>query len=103
MNSNGHRPKMFAMSVCVKCGGSFTVTSDEQIIPHSMRMNKDATAKVVLKTWADWVDHASSHCGECRYSQPPRLCVADLKKHLDGDAELKAAINEAEMEDWRAG
>ena len=71
------------MGVCEECGYTFILTKDECAILTTMRpgIRKQDDAPRIIRNWADWVEHCSTHCPECRYPSPPRHSQEDLDKH----------------------
>jgi hypothetical protein len=70
------------ISICEKCGESFTINLDEcQLLPGMYpRVRKQDEEARPIRTWVDWIDHISNNCPQCRYPQPPIHAIEDLER-----------------------
>ena len=67
---------------CLKCGSTFSIFTDELKILPGMKIgdNGRLNPKKILKTWTDWVEHAASHCPDCRIRVIPPDCLQDYER-----------------------
>lgn len=68
-----------SISICEKCGNSFIIDLDNcKVFPGMhMRIRKQGEEPHPIDTWADWIDHISTYCPECRFPQPPTHAIED--------------------------
>ena len=85
-------------AVCEDCGVRFFLSNEEAELLPTMRPISKASKKPYLTTWAEWVFHISTHCVECRFSQPPTSCLKDLKKHTQIAKQEKEELQKQELE-----
>jgi hypothetical protein len=70
------------ISICDTCGDTFTINLDEMVIipgTHPMVRKQNQESKPI-RSWADWVEHISTHCPTCRYPAPPIQALEDLER-----------------------
>lgn len=66
-------------AICYECLDRFFINSEEILIPSNMtRLSKNNTDPV---TWADWIQHYTTHCPKCRLNKVPESCLNDLARY----------------------
>ena len=60
-------PKI-TISICEQCGNSFTIDLSKcELLPGMHpKIRKQDDLPRPIKTWADWIDHISNNCPNCR-------------------------------------
>ena len=74
-------PKV-VLAVCEKCGETFIMNiSDIALMPGMRpRLRKQDDKPRPIHTWADWIEHISNNCPDCRFAKPPTGAVEDLER-----------------------
>jgi hypothetical protein len=70
-----------SICVCVDCNCSFTISLEDCKITKNMNvlpLRQNSPEKPIINM-ADWVEHISTHCPNCRYPAPP-LHVVEKQK-----------------------
>ena len=75
------RTNPLSTAACLRCRQSYLLNGDDMYAPPGLRLNgPNVRPKAELTTWADWLQHISTFCPACRYSEPPRACQDDLRR-----------------------
>ena len=76
-----------AIAVCEECGKEFHLVDEEIQVPPFIMLNVVPNRRPYLTSWADWIEHVTSHCKNCRIMTPPQSCMNDyLKKEARWNA-----------------